>query len=232
MLNTDHRHYAEKNGNGDEVKTYHDGDVKASLSRALRATLDTIAVGVVIVSDDSRILHANQATRHMLNARSPIVSLGGRLGALHAGLTDELRQSIARAIQSRNCESGIGLPLVNRDMTAATAHIMPLNCGDSPAYPATPAVATIFVTSANTSSQADLSTVGRLFRLTPAESRLLRYLVAGTTLGEAAAALGVTEAAAKTHQCHIFSKVGVSRWTDLMVLIGHLLPPICIAQSA
>jgi DNA-binding CsgD family transcriptional regulator len=164
----------------------------------------------------------------MLRARSPIVSLGEQLGALRADLTNELRQAIAQAAEPLHCGSGIGLPLVNRDMTPATAHVVALNRRVT----STGAVVAIFVTSAGTSSPVDLRTVGRMFRLAPAESRLLRYLVAGKTLAEAAASLGVTEATAKAHHSEILSKAGVSQWTELIIMIGRLIPPICLAQSS
>jgi DNA-binding NarL/FixJ family response regulator len=185
---------------------------------------------VVIVGDDLRILHANHAARHMFSVRSPVVSLGGHVAALRADLTNELKQAIAHIIQSGYRQSGIGVPLVNRDMTAAAAHVMPVNSCASPVYSATQAIATIFVTSASKASQVDLSTIGRTFRLTPVEGRLLRYLVSGKTLREAADAVGVTETAAASRQSDIFIKVGVSSLTDLMILIGNLVPPIFQAQ--
>jgi DNA-binding CsgD family transcriptional regulator len=228
MLMTVHSHDTDTGKNGAE--TCPDKHVNPSLSEALTLTLDNIAVGVVIVGDDLHILHANHAARHMFSARSPIVSLGGRLVALRADLTNELRQAIAHVIQSGYRQSGIGVPLVNRDMTAAAAHVMPLNSCASLASSATQPVATIFVTSASKATQVDLSTVGRTFRLTPVEGRLLRHLVSAKTLREAADALGVTEAAAASLQRDIFAKVGLSSLTDLMILIGHLVPPIFQAQ--
>jgi hypothetical protein len=42
---------------------------------------------------------------------------------LRADLTNELKQAIAHIIQSGYRQSGIGVPLVNRDMTAAAAHV-------------------------------------------------------------------------------------------------------------
>jgi DNA-binding CsgD family transcriptional regulator len=75
-------------------------------------------------------------------------------------------------------------------------------------------------------SPADFGTVARIFSLTPAEARLLQQLVAGASLTEAASALGVTEATARTHRNHIFTKTGVSRRTDLLALVGRLVPPV------
>jgi DNA-binding CsgD family transcriptional regulator len=65
-----------------------------------------------------------------------------------------------------------------------------------------------------------------LFKLTPAEARLLAQLVSGASLAEAALNLGIAEATARTHRNHVFTKTGVSRRADLIVLVGRLLPPI------
>jgi DNA-binding NarL/FixJ family response regulator len=207
-------------GNAVQASIQPAGTTEASLHEALKSALDSIAVGVVLVDRDSHVLHANQAAREMLDGRSPIVSLAGRLGALHESLTEELRDAIAAAI---HIGGGIGLPLINRDMTAATAHIAPVT---KPAGSVMSAAA-IFVSSANRPSQIDLSAVARIFKLSPAESRLLRYLVGGMPLADAAVALGLPEATANSHQSQICSKVGVSHWTQLMIQITRLLPPIC-----
>ncbi len=74
-----------------------DDKVKSHLFDALGRTLDSIVIGVIIVADHGRILHANQAAQRMLDARSPIISLGGCLGALQGELTKELRRAIATA---------------------------------------------------------------------------------------------------------------------------------------
>jgi DNA-binding CsgD family transcriptional regulator len=65
-----------------------------------------------------------------------------------------------------------------------------------------------------------------LFKLTPAEARLLAQLVSGACLAEAALNLGIAEATARTYRNHVFTKTGVSRRADLIVLVGRLLPPI------
>ncbi len=206
-----------------------DDNVNSYLLDALGSTLDSIIIGVIIVADQGRILHANQAAQRMLAARSPIVSLGGCLAALQDDLTKELRRAIATAQADASIigAAGIGVPLVDKNMTAATAHVLPLACGarHAPRANAQPAAA-VFVTPVSAASPADFGTVVRIFSLTPAEARLLQYLVSGASLTEAASALGVTEATARTHRNHIFTKTGVSRRTDLLALVGRLVPPI------
>jgi len=201
-----------------------DDHVKSHLFDALGSTLDSIVIGVIIVGEQGRILHANQAAQRMFAARSPIISLGGCLGALQADLTKELRRAIATAQEDANgiAGSGIGVPLVDKTMTAATAHVLPLACGGRHASVA----AAVFVTPAGAALPAEIGTVARIFSLTPAEARLLQHLVTGASLTEAATALGVTEATARTHRNHIFTKTGVSRRNDLLVLVTRLVPPI------
>jgi DNA-binding CsgD family transcriptional regulator len=148
---------------------------------------------------------------------------------LRADLTKELRGAIvlAQTNESMIGAAGIGVPLVDKDRIAATAHVLPLGNGDRhmPRRGAT-ATAAVFVAPASASPPADIGTVARIFGLTPAEARLLQHLVAGVSLTEAAAALGIAEATARTHRNHIFAKTGVSRRADLLVLIGRLVPPV------
>ena len=202
---------------------------KACLMQALGTTLDSIAIGVVIVSDQGRILHANQAARRMFDAQSPIVSLGGCLSALRAELTKELRGAIQMVHANRSDigSAGIGVPLVDKEMAVATAHVLPLARAELPAIAGDEAIAAVFITPASgVSSPLNISTMARIFGLTHAEGRLLEHLIAGASLTEAAAALGIAEGTARTHRNHIFMKTGVSRRADLLVLISRLIPPI------
>jgi len=132
---------------------------KSYLVEALGSTLDSIDVGVIIVNGEARILHANQAAKRMLDQRSPIVSLGGCLGALRADLTKELRTAIATA-QIENAHIGavgIGVPLVDKEMTAATAHVLPLaNARSHATHPDHMPTAAVFVARATASPLTDI----------------------------------------------------------------------------
>jgi DNA-binding CsgD family transcriptional regulator len=218
-------HSIARKANGEGSKTAPlDDQAKSPLFEALGGALDSIVIGVIIVAEQGRILHANQAAQRMLAAHSPIISLGGCLCALQPGLTKELRRAIATAQADANGipGAGIGVPLVDKTMSAATAHVLPLACGGA----RTSAAAAVFVTPASVALPAEIGTVARIFSLTPAEARLLQHLVTGASLTEAATALGVTEATARTHRNHIFTKTGVSRRNDLLVLVTRLVPPI------
>ena len=125
-------HSIARKTNGEGSKTAPlDDELKSPLFDALGGALDSIVIGVIIVAEQGRILHANQAAQRMLAVRSPIISLGGCLCALQPGLTKELRGAIATAQADANGipGAGIGVPLVDKTMSAATAHVLPLACG-------------------------------------------------------------------------------------------------------
>jgi len=108
MLISGDRVTRKANGIGRHVRSL-DEKSNSYLFDALGSTLDSIVIGVVIVADQGRILHANQAAQRMLDARSPIVSLGGCLGALQGDLTKELRRAIAMAQSNASVISAAGI---------------------------------------------------------------------------------------------------------------------------
>ncbi|MGH6925858.1 MAG: response regulator transcription factor, partial [Propylenella sp.] len=88
------------------------------------------------------------------------------------------------------------------------------------------ATAAVFIAPPGASLPPDLDAVAHIFGLTAAETKQLHRLVAGDSLAEAAAALGVSETTARSHRQHIFAKMGVSRQADLVALVARLIPPV------
>lgn len=203
-------------------------DMKSIETKALGSALDGFAVGVVIVGDGGRILHANAPAQRMFAAGSPIVSSDGKLATLYPASTSELLRAVgaARADEAHIGKLGIGVPLVDRAMAAATAHVLPLARGARRGRLIPQASAAVFVMPADAPRPVDLDLVARMFSLTPAEGRMLGHLAAGAGIPQAAVALGIGEATAKTHRTRLFAKMGVARQTDLMALLARLIPPL------
>lgn len=67
----------------------------------------------------------------------------------------------------------------------------------------------------------DLTEFARLFRLTPAEKTLCVMLAGGSTLSEAATALGVTPETTRQRVKSIFQKTGTHRQTELISMLRH-----------
>ena len=64
-----------------------------------------------------------------------------------------------------------------------------------------------------------------LFDLTPAEARLAALVGSGLAPRDAAVKLGVTEETARTTLKRVFAKVGVSRQSQLAVLLSRIILP-------
>jgi DNA-binding CsgD family transcriptional regulator len=201
-------------------------DAKNIEIATLAATLDTFKAGILVVADHARLLHANSAGRKMLAASGPIATVRGSLCVRDTQAHRELRNAIelARLDEATIGATGIGVPL--RDDAATVAHVLPLARGELRTRLVPEAAAAVFFTKSADSPPEDIGAIATTFDLTPAETRVLEYLVSGATFADAAEALKISANTAKTHLARIFSKTGVSRQADLIALVNRLVPPI------
>jgi hypothetical protein len=88
-------------------------------------------------------------------------------------------------------QSGVpGQPLVRRTVSQVVAHVLPLTTSDVRTRLEPAAVAAVFI-GAPADEQDGAAMAAAAFRLTPAATRVLKSLLAGRSLTETAAALGV-----------------------------------------
>ena len=194
-------------------------------AQMLDETLDGLAAGVVVVSHNARILHANRAARQMLDGGGPIVSRGGQLASTDGDATTELRAAIGLAgDEPHMAATGSGTPILGE--VPAVAHVLPLRHGQRAQLVPSDAAAAVFVNHAAATPRVDTGALARLYRLTPAETRVLDGLLSGDGLAEIARQFGITEATARTHRTHIFAKTGVSRRAELSALAWRLAPSL------
>lgn len=203
-------------------------DVQTLQAENLGATLDAIAIGVLLVDADGRVLHANVAARSMLQHGDPIGMSGGRLSAVDAAATSRLLAAVAdaAAAEAGIGDSGLGVPLASALTSLHVAHVLPVSRGDVRSRLMPRAVAAIFVSSADGAPPMKLGPVAEAFGLTPAEARLLDRLVRGETLEEAAAALNVAKTTSRTHMARILTKTGTRRQANLLALVHRLVPSL------
>jgi len=203
-------------------------DPKSIEPQALAAALDNLAVGVIIVTDENRILYTNQAGVQMFARGRPVRSVNGRLSARDATAIDRLAKAIALALHSDSeiGPTGIGVALGSAPRDPAIAHVFPLAYGDLMTRITPQPTAAVFIVPAVRAPIFSLAAVADCLGLTPSEACLVDKLAAGATLAEAAVALGIADTTAKTHLTHIFCKTGVSRQVELMALIHRLVPPV------
>jgi DNA-binding CsgD family transcriptional regulator/PAS domain-containing protein len=201
-------------------------DMRAVAIGTFEASLDLIAIGVVLVDGQARIIHSNRAAQAMLDAGSPIRSDRGDLRAIMPETTSALKAAIAKGAGTEGeiGSAGIGIPTPGADGGPALIHVLPLASGDFRARIAPGASAALFITPARDGSGAPTPALAALFDLSPAETRTLERVIAGDTPAEAAAALGIALPTIRTHLAHIFEKTGTSRQAELVRLATKFSP--------
>lgn len=184
------------------------------------SVLDALAVAVLLVGPDLRLVHANRAGEGMLRTADPLGIRAGRVMA-PSGLAAALTMAVAAPSDGIG-HRGLGIPARRGDGEELVLHVLPLEAGNGLAG----ASAAIFVSPAVSPPPAPMAAVAALFDLTPAEARLLELVGAGRTNVEAAAALGVALSTVRTHLLRLFAKTGTNRQADLVGLLASFSLPL------
>jgi DNA-binding CsgD family transcriptional regulator/PAS domain-containing protein len=207
----------------------HAMDCQRAEIAAFAATLDGLGAGLFLIDADGRIVHANAAGRTILDGDDFLRSVGGRLVARDPQVHQMLRDVFAAA----GCDvaavglRGTALPLMAQDGGRHVAHVLPLSAQtrQAAALGGRPAVA-LFVRKAALESAAPADVIGKAFKLTPAELRVLLAIVDVGGVPEVAAVLGVAESTIKTHLGRLFEKTGAGRQADLVKLAAGFSTPL------
>jgi DNA-binding CsgD family transcriptional regulator/PAS domain-containing protein len=201
-------------------------DMQTIERKRIAETLDELRCGVVLTDAQSAIVHANRSAEEMMRNGGPISGAGGMLHAMDAQASNELRQAIRRATQpiSEVRENGFPTRLTAPQTAARFAHVLPLTGGEYRTRLRPEAIAAVFIGVSD--EPGDARAMAAAYRLTPAETRVLVSVLAGSTVAQAAGALGIAESTAKTHLGKIFAKTGVSRQADLVRLSAGLSAPV------
>jgi DNA-binding CsgD family transcriptional regulator/PAS domain-containing protein len=191
----------------------------------LAEALDALNCGVVLADERSIILHANRSAEEMLRDGGPIQATRGVLTAKAPAAAKELRAAIQLAAKDEADigKTGLAIRLTDADAVPVFAHVLPMTGSDVRTRLQPAAAAAVFIGAADEQDGAE--TMAKAYGLTPAETRVLANLLTGRTLAGTAAALNVAGTTAKTHLENIFSKTGVTRQAELILLATRAAPP-------
>lgn len=195
----------------------------------LAATLDRLAVGVVLLDECSRILHANEAARELLADVGTLRRSDDRLVATDPIAARELTQAVADAASGTTIDiprPGIVVSLRSRTGKHDAAWVLPLDGGLRREFAADfSAKVAVFVPGSGDTTAFPAELFVKRYAITPAECRVMVHLVQGMTPVEAADTLGISLPTAKTHLARLFEKTGTSRQADLVRLAMSALAP-------
>lgn len=197
------------------------------LSQAEAATfadiLDGLSPAIFLVDAEGQVVHGNAAGRSVLDKGDLLRTVHGRLTAIDTQV-DQALHSAFIAAGKNDAEigaKGSALSLKGRAGERYVAHVLPLTVGEKrKTGAASNAVVALFVRKAELEAEPSSEVIGKTYKLTPTELRVLRAIVDVGGVRQVAENLGVADTTVKTHLGRLFEKTGVSRQADLVKLVA------------
>lgn len=189
--------------------------------------LDALRCAVILTDERAAVMHVNRAAEKMLQSDGCLECVHNVLRAKRSPAREEMKTAIASAARNEAGigEAGTAILLTAPGSSPVFAHILPLVGSEWRAQLKPEATVAVFIGSqAPSDDGADI--LRRAFDLTRGETRVAASLLAGRTLNETAAELGIALSTVKTHLSGIFAKTGVTRQADVIRIASRLLPPI------
>jgi len=190
---------------------------------SLADTLDGLDIGLYLLDTEARLMHTNTAGQVILDAHDILYETRGRLTARDLIVDRTLRLALASALDG----NGVAVPMIGTDGQRYVAHALPLTSGPRRrAGAAYGAVAALFVRKVALTIPPRSEVIGKAFKLTPAELRVLLAIVELGGVPEVAAALGVANTTVRTHVNRLFEKTGAARQADFVKLVAGYATPL------
>jgi DNA-binding CsgD family transcriptional regulator len=189
---------------------------------ALCAAYDELALAVLILSMNGRILFANLTAKTMLEKCWPIRASDGHVQAIEPAANAQLRKAIENLGRADGEASEHEFCLVRSSAEKPGAIgclrlLQSLSGGE-------PAIA-FFITETGQKSHYGLDGFAEAYGLSKAEARTLKALVEAQTPANAAVRLNVALSTVKSHIRKIFQKTNISRQADLLRLVESCRTP-------
>jgi DNA-binding CsgD family transcriptional regulator len=186
--------------------------------------LDGLSPAIFLVDAEGLIVHGNAASRSLLVKGELLRANNGRLSASDPQVDQALHNALVTAGNSTDDELGgksTAIPIRARTGERYVAQVLPMTAGERrKSGPASTAVAALFVRKAELETAPPSEVIGKTYKLTPTELRVLLAIVNVGGVRQVAGNLGVADTTIKTHLGRLFEKTGVSRQADLVKLVA------------
>ncbi|MGE0388277.1 MAG: helix-turn-helix transcriptional regulator [Gammaproteobacteria bacterium] len=176
---------------------------------------DSMGVGVIGLDAGGRVTRADEAARRLCARRAALRIAGGELQAADPRDEAALRALIRAGL---DCAPG-GFARAIRIGALDAIGVLARAVTRAPVYADRAEPRLVLYLSDASGFAADAGRLRELFGLSAREAALAAELARGSTLTQAAAAVGITEQTARTYSKRIFAKTGTRGQTDLVRLI-------------
>jgi DNA-binding CsgD family transcriptional regulator len=205
-------------------------------NRAGLEALDVLSMGVLIVDEYARLVHANAKARQIVDADDGLCL---RNGTLTLSVRDEdacLRRAVWGAVAKPHADANSpaeAVAISRRSGMAAYPALVDTLWGNYLRYGLgrlDRPLAVVLVSVPEEPQEVPAELLQRLLGLTLAEARLCELLVQGVTVAAAARSLKIAKTTARVHLRNVFDKIGVSRQAELVAKI--LATPVWLRYHA
>ena len=173
-----------------------------------------LGMPAAVLQHDGQVLLVNPLIKEL---HSQFKFRGDRIEFANPMANEFLKRELA-CLDRRSCDKFVGpTPVLTVDgYPPLIFHLLPMKGS----FGSTLGVLVVTKLGATGVPSSDL--VQRLFALAPAEARVATLIGSGLSPRHAAAKLGISEGTVRTTLKHVFTKVGVSRQSELAVLLTKL----------
>jgi DNA-binding CsgD family transcriptional regulator len=190
--------------------------------------LDALKAGVFLLDGTGAITHANASAQELLERRDFLRAERGRLAAIDLRLNGMLRDGLSASIigDGMSRSASVALHFIAHNGERFVGHLLPLTAGRRrEAGRVYEAVAVLFVSKAALDTAIAPDVIKDVFRLTPAEVRVMLTIVEFGCVSDCAKSLDIAETTVKTHLRRIFTKTDTKRQADLVKLVAAFSSP-------
>jgi PAS domain S-box-containing protein len=187
--------------------------------------LDYLPIGIILVNETAAIKHINRLACEIANREDGLFIHNGIISAGNADEQAQLHAIIREVILNVRL-SGTSERIAITLTRSSGAPAYPMTIGtiseDNLAPHATKdlnPLAAIFITDPDRPQKFSSEMLERLFSLTPSEAKLLKHLVAGLSIKDAAREMNNAPDTARHHLKSIFQKPGTHRQAKLIKLV-------------
>jgi DNA-binding CsgD family transcriptional regulator len=202
-------------------------ELRRTEAATLVDVLDGISAAMFLVNASGHIVHANASGHAMLAQGALLRAANGKLTPIDADSEQALCEAMAGGGDAAVGGKGIAMPLRARDGDRYVAHVQPLSSGARQRVGAPcVATATVLVHKPAVETGTSQRVIGKHYKLSRTELRVLLAMVQLDSVDELAAALGIVVPTAKTHLHRLFTKTGAKRRADLVKLVAGYASPL------
>src|SRR6478609_10644561 len=184
-------------------------DLRQAEAATFADILDGLSPAIFLVDAEGQIVHGNSASRSLMDTGDLLRVVHGRLTASDAQVDQTLHNAIiaAATVDEETGGKGSAVSLRGHGGERYVAHVLPLSSSarHNPGV-GSRAVAALFVRKAELETAPPSEVIGKTYKLTPTELRVLLAIVNVGGVRQVAGNLGVADTTVKTHLGRLFEK--------------------------